>query len=110
MPPKKKGPEQRRGAVVVRGSATADPRTEDQKLLRSHAGTAGFQETDTWRTLRIMGEFVEGFDALADVGPAISIFGSARVGRRNRYYGAARRLAAELVGQGVASHSGGWPG
>jgi uncharacterized protein (TIGR00730 family) len=110
MPRKKKEPEQRRGAVVVRGSATADPRTEDQKLLRSHLGTAGFQETDTWRTLRIMGEFVEGFDALADVGPAVSIFGSARVGRRNRYYGAARRLAAELVKEGFAIITGGGPG
>lgn len=110
MPRKNKEPEQRRGAVVVRGSAAADPRTEDQKLLRSHLGTAGFQATDTWRTLRIMGEFVEGFDALADVGPAVSIFGSARVGRRNRYYGAARRLAAELVKQGFAIITGGGPG
>jgi uncharacterized protein (TIGR00730 family) len=57
-----------------------------------------------------MGEFVEGFDALADVGPAVSIFGSARVGRRNRYYGAARRLAAELSRQGFAIITGGGPG
>jgi hypothetical protein len=71
---------------------------------------AGFQETDSWRTLRIMGEFVEGFDALADIGPAVSIFGSARVGRRNRYYGAARRLAAELAKQGFAIITGGGPG
>ncbi len=110
MPRKKNEPEKRRGAVVVRGSATADRRTEDQKLLRSHIEAGRFQETDTWRTLRIMGEFVEGFDALADVGPAVSIFGSARVGRRNRYYGAARRLAAELVKQGFAIITGGGPG
>jgi uncharacterized protein (TIGR00730 family) len=110
MPRKKKEPEKRRGAVVVRGSTTVDRRTEDQKLLRSHVPVAGFQETDSWRTLRIMGEFVEGFDALADVGPAVSIFGSARVGRRNRYYGAARRLAAELVRQGFAIITGGGPG
>jgi uncharacterized protein (TIGR00730 family) len=57
-----------------------------------------------------MGEFVEGFDALAEVGPAVSIFGSARVGRRNRYYGAARRLAAELSKQGFAIITGGGPG
>jgi uncharacterized protein (TIGR00730 family) len=110
MPRKKKAPEKRRGAVVVRGSSTGDRRTEDQKLLRSEAPTAGFQETDTWRTLRIMGEFVEGFDALAEVGPAVSIFGSARVGRRNRYYGAARRLAAALVKEGFAIITGGGPG
>ena len=110
MPRKKKEPEKRRGAVVVRGSKSTDRRTEDQKLLRSELPLRGFQETDTWRTLRIMGEFVEGFDALADVGPAVSIFGSARVGRRNRYYGAARRLAAELVKQGFAIITGGGPG
>jgi uncharacterized protein (TIGR00730 family) len=53
---------------------------------------------------------VEGFDALADVGPAVSIFGSARVGRRNRYYGAARRLAGRLAEQGFAIITGGGPG
>jgi hypothetical protein len=110
MPRKKKEPEKRRGAVVVRGATKVDRRTEDQKLLRSPVPVTGFQETDSWRTLRIMGEFVEGFDALADVGPAVSIFGSARVGRRNRYYGAARRLAAELVKQGFAIITGGGPG
>ena len=107
---KKKEPVRRRGAVVVRGQTPGDRSTEDQKLLRSHEPVPLFRETDTWRTLRIMGEFVEGFDALADVGPAVSIFGSARVGRRNRYYGAARRLAAELSRQGFAIITGGGPG
>ncbi|MGH2444778.1 MAG: TIGR00730 family Rossman fold protein [Candidatus Limnocylindria bacterium] len=110
MARKKKQPERRRGAVVVRGSAPVGRKTEDQKLLRSHEPFPGFQETDTWRTLRIMGEFVEGFDALAEVGPAVTIFGSARVGRRNRYYGAARRLAAALVKEGFAIITGGGPG
>jgi uncharacterized protein (TIGR00730 family) len=110
MPRRKKEPERRRGAVVVRGKPPTDRGTEDQKLLRSRQPSADFVETDTWRTLRIMGEFVEGFDALADVGPAVSIFGSARVGRRNRYYGAARRLAAELAKQGFAIITGGGPG
>jgi uncharacterized protein (TIGR00730 family) len=110
MPRRKKEPERRRGAVVVRGGSKGDKATEDQKLLRSREPAPAFQETDTWRTLRIMGEFVEGFDALADVGPAISIFGSARVGRRNRYYGAARRLAAALSRQGFAIITGGGPG
>ena len=111
MPRKKKEPERRRGAVVVRGkSPGGDQSTEDQKLLRSREPALNFQETDTWRTLRILGEFVEGFDALADVGPAVSIFGSARVGRRNRYYGAARRLAAALVKEGFAIITGGGPG
>ena len=110
MPRRKKEPERRRGAVVVRGRPPAAEGTEDQKLLRSREPARDFQETDTWRTLRIMGEFVEGFDALAEVGPAVSIFGSARVGRRNRYYGAARRLAAALAKQGFAIITGGGPG
>jgi len=95
---------------VVRGKSPGDKDTEDQKLLRSHAPAVNVRETDAWRTLRIMGEFVEGFDALANVGPAVSIFGSARVGRRNRYYGAARRLAAALARQGFAIITGGGPG
>jgi uncharacterized protein (TIGR00730 family) len=111
MPRRKKEPERRRGAVVVRGRPPAAAgATEDQKLLRSRGPAEDFQDTDTWRTLRIMGEFVEGFDALADVGPAVSIFGSARIGRRNRYYGAARRLAAALVKEGFAIITGGGPG
>ena len=110
MARRKKEPEKRRGAVVVRGERPGERGTEDQQLLRSPHLEPSFQDTDTWRTLRIMGEFVEGFDALAGVGPAVSIFGSARVGRRNRYYGAARRLAAALVGQGFAIITGGGPG
>jgi uncharacterized protein (TIGR00730 family) len=110
MPRRKKEPERRRGAVVVRGSGTPDRGTEDHRLLRSGGPPFRFQETDTWRTLRIMGEFVEGFDALADIGPAVSIFGSARIGRRNRYYGAARRLAGALAREGFAIITGGGPG
>jgi hypothetical protein len=110
LPRRKKEPERRRGAIVVRGRTPGDRRTEDEELLRSRVPTPGFRETDTWRTLRIVGEFVEGFDALAEVGPAVSIFGSARIGRRNRYYGAARRLAAELAKQGFAIITGGGPG
>ena len=51
-----------------------------------------------------------GFDALAEVGPAVTIFGSARVGRRNRYYGAARRVAEGLAREGFAIITGGGPG
>ena len=109
MPRKKKQPERRRGAVVVRGKADTQRRTEDQELLRSEQAIE-FRETDTWRTLRIMGEFIEGFDALAEIGPAVTIFGSARVGRRNRYYGAARRVAEALARRGFAIITGGGPG
>ncbi|MGH2455328.1 MAG: TIGR00730 family Rossman fold protein [Candidatus Limnocylindria bacterium] len=109
MPRRKKEPERRRGAVVVRGSTQRGRRTEDQELLRTRP-LPEFRETDTWRTLRILGEFVEGFDALAEIGPAVSVFGSARVGRRNRYYAAARRVAAGLGREGFAIITGGGPG
>jgi hypothetical protein len=109
MARRKKVPERRRGAVVMRGGTEPQRRTEDQELLRTRAVPA-FRETDTWRTLRIVGEFVEGFDALAEIGPAVSIFGSARVGRRNRYYAAARRVAAALGREGFAIITGGGPG
>jgi len=109
MPRRKKEPERRRGAVVVRGGTQPLRRTEDQELLRPQPALL-FRETDTWRTLRITGEFVEGFDALAQLGPAVSIFGSARVGRRNRYYAAARRVAARLGREGFAIITGGGPG
>jgi uncharacterized protein (TIGR00730 family) len=110
MPRRKKEPERRRGAVMVRGRHPKERRTEDQELLRATVLGPAFRDTDTWRTLRILGEFVEGFDALAGVGPAVSIFGSARVGRRNRYYAAARRLASRLVEEGFAIITGGGPG
>jgi uncharacterized protein (TIGR00730 family) len=97
----------RSGPVVTRGPANRP--TEDQKLLQRRAG-ADFQGTDTWRALRILGEFVEGFDALANVGPAVSVFGSARVRRSHPQYRLARRLAARLVGEGFAIITGGGPG
>lgn len=85
--------------------------TEDRKLLRAqpYADTA-FLDTDAWRALRIMGEFVEGFDSLATLGPAISIFGSARLPATNRYSKAAKDLAAKLARSGITVITGGGPG
>jgi uncharacterized protein (TIGR00730 family) len=85
--------------------------TEDRKLLTPapYADTA-FRDSDAWRALRIMGEFVEGFDSLAELGPAISIFGSARVSRRDPYYRAAEDLGARLAHRGITVITGGGPG
>jgi len=85
--------------------------TEDRKLLRRgpYADTS-FQDTDAWRALRIMGEFVEGFDSLAELGIAVSIFGSARVSQQNRYAVAAEDLAGKLARQGITVITGGGPG
>jgi len=83
--------------------------TEDQQLLQE-AADASFLKTDTWRALRIMGEFVEGFDALAGIGKAVSVFGSARIGRSDPSYRTARALARKLAKRGYAIITGGGPG
>jgi uncharacterized protein (TIGR00730 family) len=82
--------------------------TADQHLLENTR--ADFIHTDTWRALRIQSEFVRGFDALAEIGPAVSVFGSARVGSRHRDYRDARRLGAALAESGLAVITGGGPG
>src|SRR5215212_5120725 len=54
--------------------------TEDEQLLKKPEPIpADFTRSDTWRVLRIMGEFVNGFDTLAEVGAAVTVFGSARI-------------------------------
>lgn len=85
--------------------------TEDERLLqRDQAEEAEFLHTDPWRVFRIMGEFVEGFDTLADLGPAVSIFGSARVGPEDPWYRAAEETASRFVEEGFAVITGGGPG
>src|SRR5687768_14939497 len=76
--------------------------TEDRKLLRPepYADTT-FLDTDAWRALRSMGEFVDGFDALARLGPAVSIFGSARTPPDDPMYRAAETLAAKFAQRGI---------
>jgi uncharacterized protein (TIGR00730 family) len=100
-------PGRQSGAVVMRGGARRP--TEDQRLLQG-GSEPSFLHTDTWRALRILGEFVEGFEALATVGPAVSVFGSARVPRSDPYYRLARKLGRHLVGAGFAVITGGGPG
>jgi uncharacterized protein (TIGR00730 family) len=98
----------RSGAVVMRGAEKRP--TEDQQLLQQEGADTQFLKTDTWRALRIMGEFVEGFDALAGVGPAVSVFGSARIGRGDPSYRIARSLTRKLAKHGYAIITGGGPG
>ncbi len=88
--------------------------TEDQLLLRwadaDRAQAVAFTQSDPWRVLRIQGEFVEGFDALAGIGPAVSVFGSARIDESDPMYQAARDLGRGLVDAGFAVITGGGPG
>ena len=65
---------------------------------------------DTWIVFKIMGEFVEGFETLRPVWPAVSLFGGARVPRDHRYYADAQRLAAALAKAGFSIITGGGPG
>ena len=83
--------------------------TRDEELLRAST-IPHFTQTDPWRVLRIMGEFVAGFDALAEIGPAISIFGSARVREDDPMYAKATELARLLAQRGYAIITGGGPG
>ncbi len=85
--------------------------TEDRKLLRTkpYADTS-FLDSDAWRALRIMGEFVEGFDSLAELGPAVTMFGSARIPATDPSYAAAEDLAGKFARKGITVITGGGPG
>jgi uncharacterized protein (TIGR00730 family) len=65
---------------------------------------------ESWRVFRVMSEFVEAFETLARVGPAISIFGSARLPAGDPYYEKAVRCGARLVDRDFAVITGGGPG
>lgn len=85
--------------------------TQDEKLLNPpHREPMPFTETDPWRVFRIMGEFVAGFDTLAELGPAVTIFGSARVKPDHPQYQAAVEVARLLGEAGFAIITGGGPG
>jgi uncharacterized protein (TIGR00730 family) len=84
---------------------------DDRKLLMQRpVADTSFLESDAWRALRIMGEFIDGFDALAKLGPAVSIFGSARTRPEEPMYQHARDLAAKLAREGFTVITGGGPG
>ena len=85
--------------------------TEDEQFLERRPATRpDFVDSDPWRALRILSEFVEGFDALAAVGPAVTIFGSARLGSATPEYELARNIDRMLAQAGFAIITGGGPG
>lgn len=92
--------------------ASLPPRvTADRKLLQTKPyQDISFLETDAWRSLRILGEFVSGFEAMARLGPAVTVFGSARTDPRDPMYEAATRLGKGLAEAGFAVITGGGPG
>ena len=87
--------------------------TEDEELLKKPSPAdqqQDFTRSDTWRVLRIMGEFVNGFDTLASLGAAVTVFGSARTRKDDPMYDKATDLARLLAAEGFAVITGGGPG
>ncbi|ROR92430.1 TIGR00730 family Rossman fold protein [Nocardioides aurantiacus] len=100
--------EKRRGPTLLRGDQV-DLTTTDQRLLDSR-GPSDWVHTDPWRVLRIQSEFVEGFGALAELGPAVGVFGSARTQPDDPFYAVGEQVGRRLVEAGFAVITGGGPG
>jgi uncharacterized protein (TIGR00730 family) len=98
----------RQGPVTLRGNQIPAT-TTDQRLL-DRRGPADWVHTDPWRVMRIQAEFVEGFGLLAELGPAVSIFGSARTSKDSGDYATAETIATGLAKAGYAIITGGGPG
>ncbi|MFF8368801.1 TIGR00730 family Rossman fold protein [Streptomyces lydicus] len=100
---------ERRLGPVLRRHDQVQAGTTDQRLLDSE-GPSEWVHTDPWRVMRIQAEFVEGFGALAELGPAVSVFGSARTPVDSKEYDAGVRIGRGLVEAGFAVITGGGPG
>ncbi len=100
--------EYRKGPVILRGRNLPDSSTSERLL--SQQEPPDWLHDDPWRVMRIQAEFVEGFGALADLGPAISVFGSARSKDGTEEYALGERVGRRLVEEGFAVITGGGPG
>lgn len=100
--------ERQRGPIRLRRNQVTTS-TMDQRLLDSR-GPSDWLHTDPWRVLRIQAEFIEGFGLLAELGKAISVFGSARTTPDQEDYLAAEQLGQALARAGYAVVTGGGPG
>jgi uncharacterized protein (TIGR00730 family) len=98
----------RQGPATLRGKAI--PKTTTDQRLLDRRGPSDWVHADPWRVLRIQAEFVEGFGLLAELGPAVSVFGSARTARGTIEYERAERIGAGLASAGYAVITGGGPG
>jgi len=100
--------EKYKGPVVMRRNQV-DGTTTDQRLLNSR-GASDWVHTDPWRGMRIQAEFVEGFGALAELGPAIACFGSSRTKPDDPVYETGEEVGRKLTAAGFAVITGGGPG
>ena len=97
-----------KGPVMTR-RGQVEAGTTDQRLLDSR-GPTDWVHTDPWRVMRIQAEFVEGFGALAELGPAIGVFGSARTPADHPHYAMAEVVGRKLAEADFAVITGGGPG
>jgi hypothetical protein len=111
-PPSQITTKRRAGATIKVDDAIRDYGvvTEDEKLLQKPWSTLDFTRTDPWRVMRIMGEFIEGFDTLAPIEKGVTIFGSARTSPEDPMYKAAQETARLLSEAGFAVITGAGPG
>ncbi|MDO3648043.1 TIGR00730 family Rossman fold protein [Nocardia mangyaensis] len=98
-----------RGPVMFRRKRNPGVGTADKHLLDTRQDSE-WVHTDPWRVLRIQAEFVEGFGALAEVPPAVTVFGSARTPTDHPEYAAGQAIGAALSEAGFAVITGGGPG
>ncbi len=96
--------------LVSPTEAPSQERIDEQEHALERALHTDFTHTDPWRVLRIMSEFVEGFDELAQIPPSIAIFGSARTRPDDPSYIAAVKTASLLAKAGFGIITGGGPG
>lgn len=99
----------RQQGPVIRRRDQVQATTTDQRLLQGRRGS-DWLHADPWRVMRIQAEFVEGFGTLAELGPAVSVFGSARTPKEHPMYAEAVRLGEALAQAGYATITGGGPG
>jgi uncharacterized protein (TIGR00730 family) len=92
------------------GQPTSDEQLLERPVRTEEAIAPEFTHTDPWRVFRIMGEFVEGFDTLAHIHPAVTFFGSARVRPEDPMYEAAYQTSKRLAQAGFNIITGGGPG
>ena len=96
--------------LLNRAARTGRPTEDEQLLVAPGKAPVNFTETDPWRVLRINSEFVRGFDALAELNTAVTIFGSARTKPGDEQYETAVAVARLLGEAGFSVITGGGPG
>ncbi len=77
---------------------------------KNHKGWNEIKTNDSWALFKIMGEFVNGFEKMSQIGPCVSIFGSARTKPEDKYYQLAQTIAHKIVDHGYGVITGGGPG